>query len=184
MVELGDADAEALGLGEGDGDADAPASRDSPPPKITPMSRSVRRPPARAARIRSIQRGPRRGGGMILVVSDIYAQLSHPACRERQVGVALSLSDSSSHRARSDPGLVRVSLRSPERYPGDDCIGDGGPQPQRIHLPDRQRPNDPPRPEHGAHPVLASRRVRHRAQRDGSRQFRRRVVGSGHRAEL
>lgn len=35
------------------------------------MRRSVRSIPATAARIRSIQRGPRRGGGMILVVSDI-----------------------------------------------------------------------------------------------------------------
>jgi hypothetical protein len=69
-VALGDGDA-ALGDGEGDGDADAPARRESPPPKITPIRRSVRRPPARAARIRSIQRGPRRGGGMILVVSDM-----------------------------------------------------------------------------------------------------------------
>lgn len=69
MVGLGDGEAE--GLGEGDGDADAPARRDSPPPKITPMRRSVRRPPATAARMRSTQRGPRRGGGMILVVSDM-----------------------------------------------------------------------------------------------------------------
>ena len=87
MVGLADGDAEALGLGEGDGDADAPARRDSPPPKITPMRRSVRRPPATAARMRSTTRGPRRGGGMILVVSDIHAQLSHPACRDRQVSV-------------------------------------------------------------------------------------------------
>ena len=67
IVALGDGDEEGLG----DGDADVPARRDNPPPKSTPMSRSVRRPPATAARMRSIQRGPRRGGGMIFVVSDI-----------------------------------------------------------------------------------------------------------------
>lgn len=67
-VLLGDGDAEGLG----DGDAVAPAKRDSPPPRITAISRSMSRPPATAARIKSIQRGPRRGGGaMICVVSDI-----------------------------------------------------------------------------------------------------------------
>jgi hypothetical protein len=84
IVGLGDA--EALGLGEGDGDADAPARRDSPPPKITPMSKSVRRPPATAARMRSIQRGPRRGGGMILVVSDMPISQSAPGVPGRPVG--------------------------------------------------------------------------------------------------
>ena len=69
IVALGDGDEE--GLGDGDGDADVPARRDNPPPSSTPMRRSVTRPPATAARIRSIQRGPRRGGGMIFVVSDI-----------------------------------------------------------------------------------------------------------------
>ena len=68
-VGLGDADADGLTLG--DGELDVPAKRDRPPPRSTPMSRSVTRPPATAARIRSIQRGPRRGGGMIFVVSDI-----------------------------------------------------------------------------------------------------------------
>ena len=68
-VGLGDADADGLTLG--DGELDVPAKRDRPPPRSTPMSRSVTRPPATAARIRSIQRGPRRGGGMILVVSDM-----------------------------------------------------------------------------------------------------------------
>jgi hypothetical protein len=68
-VGLGDTDADALALG--DGEVDVPAKRDRPPPSRTPMSRSVTRPPATAARIRSIQRGPRRGGGMIFVVSDI-----------------------------------------------------------------------------------------------------------------
>ena len=72
-VGLGDADADALALAEGDGELDDPAKRDSPPPRIRPMSRSVSRPPATAARMRSIQRGPRRGGGMILVVSDMDA---------------------------------------------------------------------------------------------------------------
>jgi hypothetical protein len=68
-VGLCDGDADALALG--DGDADVPAKRESPPLAITPIRRSVRRPPATAARIRSIQRGPRRGGGMIFVVSDM-----------------------------------------------------------------------------------------------------------------
>jgi hypothetical protein len=81
-VGLAEADGEAEGLGDGDGDAVAPARRESPPPRSTPSRRSVRSMPATAARIRSTQRGPRRGGGMTLVVSDIQAQLSHPACRE------------------------------------------------------------------------------------------------------
>jgi hypothetical protein len=68
-VALGDADEDGLALG--DGELVAPAKRDRPPPSTTPMSRSVTRPPATAARIRSIQRGPRRGGGMIFVVSDM-----------------------------------------------------------------------------------------------------------------
>jgi hypothetical protein len=69
IVGLGDGDADRLTLG--DGELDVPAKRDRPPPRSTPMRRSVTRPPATAARIRSIQRGPRRGGGMIFVVSDI-----------------------------------------------------------------------------------------------------------------
>jgi hypothetical protein len=68
-VGLGDRDADGLTLG--DGELNVPAKRDRPPPSITPMSRSVTRPPATAARIRSIQRGPRLGGGMIFVVSDM-----------------------------------------------------------------------------------------------------------------
>lgn len=70
IVMLGDAGA---GLALGEGELELPAKRDSPPPRSTPMSRSVRRPPATADRIRSIQRGPRRGGGMIFVVSDMGA---------------------------------------------------------------------------------------------------------------
>ena len=72
-VGLGDVEGDVLALGDGDGDADVPAKRERPPPRITPISRSVSRPPASAARIRSIQRGPRRGGGMIFVVSDMSA---------------------------------------------------------------------------------------------------------------
>lgn len=67
IVALGEGDAEGLALG--DGDAEPPAKRERPPLRITPISSSVRRPPATAARIRSIQRGPRCCGGMILVVS-------------------------------------------------------------------------------------------------------------------
>jgi hypothetical protein len=65
IVIVGDGDAEALG------EADAPANRERPPVNMTPISSSVTRPPATAARIRSIQRGPCRGGGMIFVVSDM-----------------------------------------------------------------------------------------------------------------
>lgn len=85
IVGLGEDDAEALG--EGDGDAVVPARRDSPPPKSTPMRRSVRRPPATAARIRSIQRGPRRGGGMILVVSDMPVTVAARVPRRQGVGL-------------------------------------------------------------------------------------------------
>ena len=70
IVALGETETEALALG--DGDAVVPARRASPPPKTTPISSSVSRPPATAARMRSIQRGPRRGGGVtIRVVSDM-----------------------------------------------------------------------------------------------------------------
>jgi hypothetical protein len=65
IVIVGDGDAEALG------EADAPAKRERPPVNMMPISSSVTRPPATAARIRSIQRGPCRGGGMIFVVSDM-----------------------------------------------------------------------------------------------------------------
>ena len=62
----------AVGDGLGEGDADVPANLERPPPTMTPIRRSVKRLPATAARIRSIQRGPRRGGGaMIFVVSDM-----------------------------------------------------------------------------------------------------------------
>jgi hypothetical protein len=67
IVMLGDGEVEGLG----EGDAEVPAKREKPPPASTAISSSVRRPPASAARIRSIQRGPRRGGGMIFVVSDM-----------------------------------------------------------------------------------------------------------------
>ena len=67
IVMVGDADTEALG----DGEAEAPAKREKPPVNRTPTSSSVTRPPATAARMRSIHRGPRRGGGMIFVVSDM-----------------------------------------------------------------------------------------------------------------
>jgi hypothetical protein len=60
-------DGEALALGEDD--AEVGAMR-APPRNTTPITRTVMRLPATAASARSIQRGPlRRGGGMILVVS-------------------------------------------------------------------------------------------------------------------
>ena len=67
IVLDGEADTDALG----DGEAVAPAKREKPPVSMRPISNSVTRPPATAARMRSIQRGPRRGGGMIFVVSDM-----------------------------------------------------------------------------------------------------------------
>jgi hypothetical protein len=70
-VGLGDGEADALALGDGDGDGELPPKRARPPFTIRAMRRSVSRPPATAARIRSTQRGPRRCGGMILVVSDM-----------------------------------------------------------------------------------------------------------------
>jgi len=69
IVTVGDGDAVGLALGEGE--LDVPAKRESPPPRRTPTSSSVTRPPATADRIRSIHRGPRRGGGMIFVVYDM-----------------------------------------------------------------------------------------------------------------
>jgi hypothetical protein len=74
-VGLGDADAEGLGLG--DGDAVAPARRAKPPPNTRAINSNVMRPPATAARTRSIHRGPRLGGGMSFVVSDM-TDLSAP----------------------------------------------------------------------------------------------------------
>ena len=87
-VGLGDADADGLALG--DGELDVPAKRDRPPPSITPIRRRTTRPPATAARIKSIQRGPRRGGGMIFVVSDIGVIRTHSACRRPLGGRAVA----------------------------------------------------------------------------------------------
>jgi hypothetical protein len=65
-----DGEGAALALALGDEDAEAGSSRAPPPRKSTPMTSTVSRLPAIAASARSIQRGPaRRGGGMILVVS-------------------------------------------------------------------------------------------------------------------
>ena len=81
-VEVGGAD----GLGLGDGDDEAPAKRDRPPPTSTPITSSVTRLPATAARTRSIQRGPPRGGRMIFVVSDmssiVRSQRAAPPARK------------------------------------------------------------------------------------------------------
>ena len=67
---------ETLGSGDDDIDADGDAEPDAAgatrlarPKKTTAMMRTVSRLPATAASARSIHRGPRRGGGMILVVS-------------------------------------------------------------------------------------------------------------------
>ena len=88
-VGLGDRDADGLALG--DGELEVPANRDRPPPSSTPMRSSVTRPPATAARIRSIQRGPRRGGGMIFVVSDIGPFEPQVACRADLRSVRMKL---------------------------------------------------------------------------------------------
>ena len=92
LVGLGDGDADALG--ETVGDEVAPASRARPPPRRTPINRSVRRPPATAARMRSTQRAPRRGGGgMILVVSDMPSVCRTPHAAEVRRSVACSLDE-------------------------------------------------------------------------------------------
>jgi len=86
-VMVGDAETEALG----DGEAVAPAKRERPPPNMTPISSRVTRPPATAARIRSIQRGPCRGGGMILVVSDTPVLRRTPRAAHARWPVARTL---------------------------------------------------------------------------------------------
>src|SRR5437867_6812842 len=90
IVMVGDGDTDALG----DGAAVAPANREKPPVSRTPISNSVTRPPATAARMRSTQRGPRRGGGMIFVVSDMASlvRTSHADARSpaaRSLGCSL-----------------------------------------------------------------------------------------------
>jgi hypothetical protein len=79
VVTEGEGDTDGVALGEGDGEAEAPARRERPPPSISAITTSMSRPPATAARIRSIHRGPRRGGGMIFVVSDMTSELSAPS---------------------------------------------------------------------------------------------------------
>lgn len=85
-----------LMLGSGDRDADADADGDAEPDdagandprveKSRKMTTSVARTPATPASATSIQRGPRRGGGMSLVVSDMHV---HVAC-----GVPLAATES------------------------------------------------------------------------------------------
>lgn len=65
---LGEAESDAR-LAEGDDDAAFAGAMPARPKKTIPIASTVSRLPARAARPRSIQRGPRRGGGMSLVVS-------------------------------------------------------------------------------------------------------------------
>jgi hypothetical protein len=68
IVMLGSAEADALALGDADPD-DAGASPSGRPRKTRPITKTVSSPPATAASARSIQRGPRRGGGITRVVS-------------------------------------------------------------------------------------------------------------------
>ena len=76
---------DTLGSGDADIDADgdtepdaAGATRLARPKNTTAMIRTVSRLPATAASARSIHRGPRRGGGMILVVSpDMPSYAAH-----------------------------------------------------------------------------------------------------------
>lgn len=91
LVGLGDGDADALG--ETVGDEVAPASRAKPPPSTTPINKSVRRPPATAARMRSTQRAPRRGGGTILVVSDMSSVCRTPHAADAKRSVVCSLDE-------------------------------------------------------------------------------------------
>lgn len=67
-VAVADADAEALALGDELEDVGRTCTRWFPR-KRNRTTRTVTRLPATAASRRSIGRGPRRGGGMILVVS-------------------------------------------------------------------------------------------------------------------
>ena len=124
IVALGETETEALALG--DGDAVVPARRASPPPKSTPMSSSVSRPPATAARMRSIQRGPRRGGGVtIRVVSDMPTD-SRTQRAARARGVVGSEGDAIPHRFCSGPRLVCVAVRCSEPNADSDRVGDCG----------------------------------------------------------
>ncbi len=67
---LGSAEGDArLADDDGDGDAAIAGAMPERPRNTMATSTSVRRLPATAARPRSIQRGPRRGGGMSFVVS-------------------------------------------------------------------------------------------------------------------
>lgn len=65
---LGDAEGDAT-LAEGEDDAALAGAMPARPKKMIASASTVSRPPATAARPRSIQRGPRRCGGMSLVVS-------------------------------------------------------------------------------------------------------------------
>ena len=69
IVMLGSADIDAGALALGDADPDVTGAMPLRPRKSTPITSTVSSAPATAARARSIQRGPRRGGGRILVVS-------------------------------------------------------------------------------------------------------------------
>lgn len=67
---LGDAESDAR-LADGEDDAAFAGATPARPKKTIPSASTVSRLPATAARPRSTQRGPRRGGGMSFVVSDM-----------------------------------------------------------------------------------------------------------------
>lgn len=116
-VELGEmdgsADSDALGLDEVAGETEAERAK-----KRMPITRTVTRLPATAARPRSTQRGPaRRGGGMILVVSPgmaVHAATCMPA-RRRALGRPASSADLPS--GPIDPSIAGPTLRTCDAPP-------------------------------------------------------------------
>ena len=78
IVDVGEAEADAVALGDGPEDVGSTCAR--LPRNRTTIARTVTRLPATAASNRSIPRGPRRGGGTILVVSPDGASWVMPPC--------------------------------------------------------------------------------------------------------
>jgi len=78
IVDVGEAEADALALGDGLEDVGSTCAR--LPRNSTAIRRTVTRLPATAASSRSMPRGPRRGGGMIFVVSPEGVSWVTPPC--------------------------------------------------------------------------------------------------------
>ena len=88
IVDVGEAEADAVALGDGPEDVGSTCAR--LPRNRTTIARTVTRLPATAASNRSIPRGPRRGGGMIFVVSPDGASSIMPATHARAVPLGRS----------------------------------------------------------------------------------------------